>query len=144
MKKSIYTANDRKIPLPVKYLISVALTTAVALLLLLVGCFIAYKSEDPVSVSRITALTGLCITFLLGGIMAPIITKNGKISSLITGAALVLLLFAVSLFFENENAVYIKLLLYLSGVGISFAGGLLTGIHKRKSSAMARYKKLRR
>lgn len=137
--------NKQSLSLPIKYVIALGVSAAVSLVLLLIACFIVYKTDDPGAYEKIGAYIALGLSVFLSGIITARITSGGGVSALIAGAVMALVLMLLSLFgFGVEMNMGVWLLVHLMIPGVAFLGGLAGQKREKKESIRKKYKRLSR
>lgn len=135
--------NGTSFPLK-EYIISFALSTALAAVLLLLGCAIAYKTDDPDSIYRYVSYAALFVSVLAGGFLTGRITGADAVGGALNGVWFILLTSAVALIIPGETlGFWISFAIRLALLPLGFAGGFL-GRKKEKKKNFKRIMKSRR
>ncbi|MBQ3184018.1 MAG: TIGR04086 family membrane protein [Clostridia bacterium] len=119
-------------------LLAATLTAAV---LIFIFALWAFNSDDPSSLVGPLGMTAFFISCFTGGI----VSRRGEgniISSLLFGAAFILVCFALSLIFESDRGIGTLLLTYLGGLAAAILGGIFFGGKKaKKPKGIKNYKR---
>ena len=115
---------------------------ATAAVLVFIFAFAAYKSDDPTRLLHIFGMTAFFASCFAGGA----VSRRGEgnmLKSLAFSGIYILLCFALSLIFGNNEEIGKILLTYLGGVASALLGGILfAGGKAKKPKGIKKYKKM--
>ena len=125
----------------VRTALSAAISAGVAVTLLFLSCFILMMTNDPAEHAGGVSLAVLFVSAVVTGVISVRVTGN-VLSGVVTGAAISLILFLISVFFfKREMSGALSLVLHLAYIATSFAGSFFG---RRKRNVGIRLKRIKR
>ena len=125
----------------VKILLALLISVGVCAALLVGACLILLMTDDPGASAHAVSLSVLIVSAFVCGIIS--VRMTGSVfSGIITGCALTVILFIVSvIFFKRETDGLLSLFLHAAVILCSFAGSL---IGRKKNGRSARLRRIKR